>query len=438
MIKAICGNPPYQGYSERDKEQNSEMDYVLGEWGNVKRLDYIACWFKRASEYMSYEDAKGAFVSTNSICQGEQASLLWPNIFSRGLEIFFAHRSFDWRNNAKGNAGVTCVIVGFCRTGYRKKTIFDDQIATEAENISPYLINGPSIVMEQRKTSISSLPDMALGSSAIDGGHLILEWEDREKILRSNPEASKYIKPFFGGADIIKGVHRFCIWIEDEEVDEAVKIPQIATRIDACKEYRLSAGRDAKKAASVPHRFFYRKYKEQEALVAPRTSSGRREYLPVSFIKRGIVVSEGALVAYGSSLLLCSLISSKLHSVWLATTSARLRTDYRYSVNLTYFTFPVPTLTEQNKADLTRCAEEILLAREYYFPATIADMYAPDRMDSEFPLVRQAHDRNDEVLERIYIGRRFKNDTERLEKLFELYTKMTQAAPKKLAKRKPK
>ena len=156
----ICGNPPYQGYSERNKEQNSDMDYVLDEWGNVKRLDYIACWFKRASEYMSYEDAKCAFVSTNSICQGEQASLLWPNVFSRGLEIFFAHRSFDWRNNARGNAGVTCVIVGFCRVGSPKKVIFDDQVVTEAENISPYLINGPSIVMEQRNTSISDLPSI--------------------------------------------------------------------------------------------------------------------------------------------------------------------------------------------------------------------------------------------------------------------------------------
>ncbi|MEG4427344.1 MULTISPECIES: DNA methyltransferase [unclassified Microcoleus] len=434
----ICGNPPYQGYSDRDQEQNSEMDYVLNEWGNVKRLDYIACWFKRASEYMDYENAKCAFVSTNSICQGEQASLLWPNVFSMGLEIFFAHRSFDWRNNAKDNAGVTCVIVGFGKVGIRKKVIFDDQIAKAAENISPYLIDGPSIVMEQRKTSISGLPDMALGSSAIDGGYLILDWDEREKILRSHPEAAKYIKQFFGGADIIKGVHRFCIWIEDEEVEEAITIPQIATRIDACQQYRLSAGRDAKKAASVPHRFFYRKYKEQEAIVAPRTSSGRREYLPVSFIRRGIVVSEGALVVYDSSPSLFSLMSSKLHAVWLATTSARLRTDYRYSVNLTYFTFPVPTLTEQNKTDLTRCAEDILLAREHYFPATIADMYDRDRMDTEFPLVREAHDRNDEILERIYIGRRFKNDTERLEKLFELYTKMTsqQTPQKKSAKRK--
>ena len=418
----ICGNPPYQGYSDRGKEQNSEMECVLGEWGNVKRLDYIACWFKRASEYIEHENSKCAFVSTNSICQGEQASLLWPNIFTKGIEIFFAHRSFDWRNNAKANAGVTCVIVGICRSGSQRKIIFDDQIAKDAENISPYLINGPSIVMEKRKTSISSLPSMSLGSTGIDGGHLIFEREERDKILHSSPEAAKYIKPFVGGADLIKGVHRFCLWIRDEDVDEAVKIPQIAARISACQQYRLSAGRDAQKAASVPHRFFYRKYREQEAIVAPMTSSGRREYLPVSLLKRGIVVSHGALVAYGSFHFLFSLMSSKLHSVWMATTSARMRSDYRYSVNLTYSTFPVPTLTQQNKADLTHCAEEILLVREAHFPATIADLYDPEKMPAN---LRAAHDRNDEVLERIYIGRRFKNDTERLEKLFDLYTKMT-------------
>lgn len=428
----ICGNPPYQGYSERGPQQNADMDLVLGSWGNVKRLDYIACWFKRAAEYIGQEDSKYAFVSTNSICQGEQVSLLWPNIFASGLEIFFAHTSFDWRNNAKGNAGVTCVIVGIGSSGAASKFIFGNDTVKEVKNISPYLIEGSDIVMEQRSTSISGLPDMALGSSGIDGGHLLLEKGDRDELLRAAPDALKYIKPFVGGADIIKGIQRFCLWIEDVDVHDAMKIPGIKARIDACKHYRESAGRDAKKAASVPHRFFYRKYREQAAVVAPMTSSGRREYLPVALLERGIVVSNGALVGYQDPQLVFSLLSSKLHSVWLATTSARMRTDYRYSVNLTYFTFPVPLLTEQNRADLTSCAENILLARESYFPATIADLYDPDTMPDD---LRSAHERNDEVLERIYIGRRFKNDTERLEKLFDLYTKMaadvTKEEPKK-------
>jgi hypothetical protein len=422
----ICGNPPYQAYSDRGKQQNAEMDLVLADWGNVKRLDYIACWVKKASEYIERENANCAFVATNSICQGEQVSLLWPNIFRRGLEIFFAHGSFDWRNNAKGNAGVTCVIVGICRVGQRRKCIFYDGLVKEVTNISPYLIEGPDIVMEQRTSSISELPDMALGSSGIDGGHLILESEECRKLLLAAPEASKFIKPFVGGADIIKGTHRFCIWIEDTDVDDAMKIPELTERMDACREYRLKAGRDAKKAASVPHRFFYRKFRDKEAIVAPMTSSGRREYLPVALLRRGVVVSHGAFVVYDGSHFLFSLLSSKLHSVWLATTSARMRTDFRYSVNLTYFTFPVPPLTEKNKFDLTRCAERILLAREAYFPATIADLYDKDKMPDD---LRAAHAGNDEVLERIYIGRRFRNDTERLEKLFELYTKMATTSP---------
>lgn len=398
------------------------MDFVLGDWGNVKRLDYIACWFKKAAEYIGRENSRCAFVSTNSICQGEQVSLLWPKIFACGLQIFFAHTSFNWRNNAKGNAGVTCVIVGISGSAEAKKLIFGDSIVKEVKNISPYLIEGSETVMEQRNESISGLPDMALGSSGIDGGHLVLEKEGFDELLRAAPEASKYIKPYVGGADIIKGVQRFCIWIEDEDVHEAMKIPEIKARIDACRRYRESAGRDAKKAASVPHRFFYRKYRDQEAVVAPMTSSGRREYLPVALLQRGIVVSNGALVGYEDTHLVFSLLSSKLHAVWLATTSARMRTDYRYSVNLTYFTFPVPLLTDQNKADLTDCAENILLAREAHFPATIADLYDPETMPES---LRHAHERNDEVLERICIGRRFKNDTERLEKLFDLYTKMT-------------
>src|SRR5579875_2865817 len=208
----ICGNPPYQGYSDRDKQQNADMDVVLGDWGNVKRLDYIACWFKRGSEYIRREDAKCAFVSTNSICQGEQVSLLWPNIFTLGVEIFFAHGSFDWRNNAKDNAGVTCVIVGISRPKSARKLIFSEGMVKEARNISPYLIDGSDTVMEPRKSSLSGLPEMALGSSGIDGGHLVLERDEYEELLLETHEALKYIKPFVGGADIIRGVQRYCIW----------------------------------------------------------------------------------------------------------------------------------------------------------------------------------------------------------------------------------
>lgn len=417
----IGGNPPFQSYSDRDKDQNAEIDAVFEGWGNIKRLDYIACWFKKSVDYINRVDAQVGLVSTNSICQGEQVSLLWPRLLESGVEIFFAHQSFHWRNNAKGNAGVTCVIVGLAKKGRRKKTIYDAETSRDASNISPYLIDGADLVVSQRNVSICNLPDMALGSSAIDGGNLILERFEAEQIIKLKPEAKEFIRPYVSGSDIVKSSYRFCLWIEDGRADDAMKISEISEKIKVCRKYRQGAGRDAKKAADVPHRFFYRKYKDRVAIAAPTTSSGRREYLPVALLDVGVVPSNGLQVSYDDPILVFSIISSKMHAVWMATTSARLRNDFRYSVNLTYFTFPLSELTEKNKADLTRCAEDILLVREHHFPATIADLYDPDKMPDD---LRAAHERNDEVLERIYIGRRFKNDTERLEKLFDLYSKM--------------
>ncbi|MBD2574174.1 type II restriction endonuclease subunit M [Arthrospira platensis FACHB-971] len=230
------------------------------------------------------------------------------------------------------------------------------------------------------------------------------------------------------------------MWIEDSEAEEAYKIPEIAKRIDAIREFRSnSKAAETRPAADYPHRF--RQIQgicDRSAFIVPRVSSERREYLPIGLLPERSLVGDSAFALYDAPLWNMALIASRLHLVWIATVCGKLETRYRYSNTLDWNTFPVPTLTEQNKADLTRCAEDILLAREHYFPATIADMYDPKRMDSEFPLVREAHDHNDEIIERIYIGRRFKNDTERLEKLFDLYTKMTSQPTPAQKSAKPK
>ncbi|MDC3324331.1 lactate dehydrogenase [Planktomarina temperata] len=418
----ICGNPPYIGYSGRNKEQNAEMDSVLAGLGKVKRLDYIACWFIKASEYLKVCDARIAFVSTNSICQGEQVPLLWPELFSRGQEICFAHGSFSWANNASNNAGVSCVIVCIRNSGGGKKLIFDEGNSREVQNISPYLTEGPSLVMQPVKNSISNMPEMLLGSSAIDGGHLSFDKAEKDRIITSSSEAEKYLKNYIGGGDLIKGTLRYCLWIPDSDAEFAEKIPAIGQRIAATRKYRLGAGRDAKKAADVPHRFFYRKYQEEPLIAVSMTSSERREFLPVDFLPSGTVISNGILAIYGGQLHILSILLSGLHKSWVSTVCGKLEMRLRYSNSLGWNTFPIPKLTEKNKEDLARCAGEILLAREAHFPATIADLYDPEKMPDN---LRTAHDRNDETLERIYIGRRFRNDTERLEKLFELYTKMT-------------
>ena len=339
----ILGNPPYLGFQERDSDQKEDMNIVFMEAGNVKRLDYIGCWFKKATDFISYRKTfKYAFVSTNSICQGEQVSLIWPYIFHQNQEIFFAYQSFHWGNNAKKKAGVTVVIVGIQNQALGSKILIERNQAKSVKNIGPYLIESNNTIVFQRKNPISSFPEAILGSSGIDGGNLILTPEEKKRFIREDSRSGKFIRGFVGGGDFLNGIERYCLWIEDNDVKEALSIPNIAKRIEACKLYRENAGRDAKKAASVPHRFFYRKHKDSEAIVFPMTSSGRRIYLPAGYSTDNSIISNGAFVIYDSEPYLFGIISSRIHCIWMSITSARMRKDYRYSVNLTYNNFPFP------------------------------------------------------------------------------------------------
>lgn len=283
---------------------------------------------------------------------------------------------------------------------------------------------------------------MSFGSKPVDGGNLLLSSEELKGINLSMNQKLLLVRSFLGSVEFIRGLQRFCLWISDEAATKANEIPAINKRIEAVRMMRLSSSKLAtREGAKYPHRFDeVRQTGTETLLIVPSVSSESREYLPVGYCPAGTIVSNLAFALYDDPLWNMALIASRLHLVWIATVCGRMGTSFRYSNTLGWNTFPVPTLTEQNKTDLTRCAEDILLAREHYFPATIADMYDRDRMDSEFPLVRQAHERNDEIIERIYIGRRFKNDTERLEKLFEMYSKMTskQETGKPSSKRKPK
>jgi hypothetical protein len=260
-----------------------------------------------------------------------------------------------------------------------------------------------------------------------DGGHLLLSRDDRIKLEESAPRSAFYIRRFVGAQELINGLSRYCLWIEDEHLPEATKISEIADRIDGVKKMRSeSSAPSTREWAKFGHKF--RQIQgicASNVIIVPRVTSENRAVLPVDFQDEQSIVGDRNFAICDAPIWNLALIASRLHWVWVGALSARLEMRLSYANTLCWNTFPLPKLTEQNKLDLTRCAEEILLTREHYFPATIADMYDPDRMDADFPLVRAAHERNDEVLERIYIGRRFKNDTERLEKLFDLYTKMT-------------
>ncbi len=436
----ICGNPPYSGKGKKESQQLDDMDFIFSrlteKYGYV---DYVGCWFVLAADYCRRADAVAALVATNSICQGRQLPQVWPHVLGKDIEIAFAHLSFKWTNNAARNAGVTCAIIGIAKRCARsEKTIYEGEFSRTVPNINAYLVSGPEVVVESIPTPLSpSLPVMQTGSVPNDGGNLILEPDEVRRLTLESPEAKRFVHAFFGSEDYLQGGTRSCLVISDDDVRHVRKTAYISERLERVAALRAASKKKEtrEKLSKVPHRFQHRgAIPSQHALIIPSVSSERREWFPAGILSSGTVISNLAFMIIDAPLWNLGLIASRLHLVWIATVCGKLKTDFRYSNTLGWNTFPVPMLTDKNKVDLTRCAEDILLAREHHFPATIADLYDPVNMPAD---LRAAHDCNDEVLERIYIGRRFKNDTERLEKLFDLYTKMTAAAaPAKGKKRK--
>ena len=430
----ICGNPPYLGSKRQTDKQKSDLaaifDSRLKGW---KSLDYVAGWFMKATDFGAHVPATSAFVATNSVVQGQQVPILWPEILSTGHRICFAHTSFRWANLASHNAGVTVVIVGISNSTVSHKglySLFDtgEMVIKEVQNINAYLIAGSDEIVRPSLRNLSGLPEMARGNSPTDGGHLILRRDEVEGLGLSDHTQREFIKVFVGSRELIAGISRRCIWIEDDRVEIAAREPAIRERINRVRSFRKeSMKRATVKAANWPHRFDERKpIPVSRIICVPVISSENRPYLPAFLLPHGTVVSNKAFTMSGEELWPLAIVCSRLNLAWVATVCARIRTDFSYTNTVGWNTFPVPALTEKNKADLTRCAEDILLAREAHFPATYADLYDPDSLPDN---LRAAHDRNDEVLERIYIGRRFRNDTERLEKLFEMYTKMASNGP---------
>ncbi|WP_373652939.1 class I SAM-dependent DNA methyltransferase [Schlesneria sp. DSM 10557] len=435
----ICGNPPYLGSRDQKDEQKDDLKSLFDKRvQNWKSLDYVSGWFMKAAEYGTNTQTSIAFVTTNSICQGLQVPILWPQIFAKGYQISFAHTSFRWANLASHNAGVTVAIVGLTAQPQLSRRLFSvtesgETIEKQCPHINPYLAPGESVTLEKNSVSLSGLAEMTFGNTPIDGGHLLLTRSEVDSLKLLSDQRDRFVRRIYGSAEFIRGLERYCIWVEDQYSVEALSIIPISQRISEVRNVRLKGGKTARDIADKSHQFQRMLSGKNFTLIVPGVSSETREYLPVGLLNNRAIVSNLAFALYDAPLWNMSIIASKLHLVWIATVCGRMKTDYRYSNTLGWNTFPVPTLTEQNKADLIRCAEEILLARESHFPATIADLYDPENMPQN---LREAHDRNDETLERIYIGRRFKNDTERLEKLFEMYTQMTskQAAQKESTK----
>ena len=428
----ICGNPPYRGSTWQSAEQKKDLEAVFkGHTTKWKLLDYVAGWFMKAADYGRHTPTATAFVATNSICQGQQVGILWPVIFQTGHDIYFAHTSFKWANLARYNAGVTVVIVGLApQNNKAKRLFFVDQTGASVEKkvplINGYLVAAAPIIVHPSPQPLGEVSPMAFGNKPVDGGHLLMTRAERDALALTQAQSKKLIRRIFGAAEFIKGQERYVLWIEDQDREEAEIIPQIRARIDKVKAMRL-ASRDtgANDMAARPHQMREMHIGKSHTIVIAAITSENRDYLPVGILEPGSTITNQMYGLFDAPLWNMAILASKLHRVWVDTVCSKLGTSYRYSNTLGWHSFPVPPLSAQNKQDLTLCAEDILLAREAHFPATIADLYNPDSMPDN---LRRTHERNDEVLERVYIGRRFKNDSERLEKLFALYATMTSQA----------
>ena len=429
----ICGNPPYLGTRNQTNEQKADIKGTLSQdISSWRSLDYVSGWFINAARYLTQSDGAAAFVSTSSICQGSQVPVLWDAMLRLNCVITFAYAPFSWKNLAAHNAGVTVIIVGFSRSNSSRRLIYtqstsEESEAREVKNINGYLAPAENVFVNGRSSPLSLIPSMERGSAPVDGGNLVFEHSEYEKFKVKNPNSEQLFRRAVGGNDFIKGHRRFAIYIYDESFLNESQLTLLSPITEKVSAFRRKSSKPAtKRLADRPLKFAEDRFSESEMKIfIPQLQSEGRDFIVCGMFLGDILTIAPHFNIPTCELFPLALLSSRIHLVWIATVCGKLETRYRYSNTLGWNTFPVPTLTEQNKTDLTRCAEDILLAREQYFPATIADMYDPARMDTEFPLVRAAHERNDEVLERIYIGRRFKNDTERLEKLFDLYTRMT-------------
>lgn len=429
----ICGNPPYLGNTWQSAQQKAEIrDVVKGRTRSPGFLDYVAGWFIKAADYINHTGGVAAFVSTNSICQGQTVPILWPIVYSTGCDILFGYTSFKWANLASHNAGVTVVVVGIGAASKNSRRLFEHQfdesvVLREGVSITPYLTMGSPVIIEKRNAPLSKLAVMEFGNKPSEGGNLLLSRDEVQSLGLTETQKEMFIRRICGSKDFINGSLRFCIWIEDQNLPEAQKIPVLNERIEAVRALRLASPDKGARTilAKRPHQLKLMRIGSLHTLVVPSVTSERRHYLPIGIVDERTTLTNAAFGLYDAPLWSLALIASRLHLVWIATVCGKLKTDFRYSNTLGWNTFPIPSLTEKNQADLTRCAEDILLAREHHFPASIAELYDPECMPDA---LRAAHKHNDEVLERIYIGRCFKNDTERLEKLFDLYTKMTAKA----------
>lgn len=417
----VIGNPPYLGSNLHSDEQRDEMHRVFGTT-TLDRLDYIGTWFLLAAKYIENTQAKVAFVTTNSITQGVQVPILWSRIFKLNVFIHFAVKSFKWRNNAKGNAGVTVAIIGLSYSKVSKVLLFDETHVETVKSISPYLIKDTNTIVLPRTKPQKGFPSLVMGNKPSDDGNLILNEQEMADLISDYPEARKFVKKFTSADDFINGNSRYCLWIAEKDKTVAKKIPPIRARTEKLYKFRSeSKAKSTRDYAEFDYCFRQISFKETDGIIVPRVSSESRTYIPLAYISSDTIVSDATNIVYDAQAWLFGLLHSKMHMVWVRAVGGKLETRYRYSAKLCYNTFPFPKIDKKQEELLAQYVFDILDARANHTGKTLAWMYNSQTMPSD---LRKAHQALDEAIEKCYRLQPFNSDSERLEYLFKLYEKM--------------
>ncbi|MCA3281458.1 MAG: class I SAM-dependent DNA methyltransferase [Roseomonas sp.] len=441
---AYCvGNPPFIGHQYRSAEQQADMHMVWGRDGKVNRLDYVTCWYRKGVDWMAGDDrAECCFVSTNSICQGEQVGTLWGELLQRGVRIRFAHRTFQWTSEARGKAAVHCVIIGFGLREPARRLLFDypnirgEPQQIEARNINPYLVDAVDVLLPSRTETPPSLPQLKKGSQPTDGGHLVLNEAEKDTLLQQEPGAEAFLRQYLGGEELINGNHRWCLWLKDADLKKLRAMPKIMARISAVKAARLkSPTPEVQRYADFPTLFTQDRQPHSDYLALPEVSSENRRFVPMAFLPPSIVASNKLQIIVGATNFHFAILNSTMHMAWMRVVAGRLESRYSYAPAV-YNNFPWPTPTEAQRAAIERSAQGILDARAAHPGASLADLYDPLTMP---PNLVAAHAANDRAVDAAYgQPRGFPTEAARLAFLFDLYQSLVAPLDATPTRRRPR
>ncbi|NOT14190.1 MAG: class I SAM-dependent DNA methyltransferase [Methylotenera sp.] len=451
----ILGNPPFVGYTQRSPEQKHDFESVFYDLHGSGVLDFVTCWHKKSTDYMQQnKSTKTAFVSTNSITQGEQVGVLWGWMLAQGINIHFAHRTFSWSNEARGKAAVHCVIIGFGLQDVADKTIYEyedikgEPHAVKVENINPYLVDAANVILQKTSKPICEVPEIRKGSQPTDGGHLLLTEAEKAVLIKAETLAEKWMRPFIGADEFINCIPRYCLWLGDCPPNELRQMPAVMVRVNAVKAMRLASKKaPTRELAKKPTIFGEIRQPNTNYLLIPSVSSERRPFIPVGFLNKDVIASNLVLVIQDSSLFHFGILTSTMHNAWVRSVCGRLKSDFRYSAGIVYNNFPWPTTEPKNfsaglraniHAPLEACAQAVLDARAAHANASLADLYDPLTMPAN---LLKAHQALDKAVDAAYGYKGANTDAARVAFLFERYQQITSllpslAKPKKIRKAK--